>query len=144
MITLPTHSAPGYKVDTVPDFSRFQDRERLSQSAMDGFFAIVEKWKLTTEQQCELLGGVSKSSLYVLKTGAGIRSQDELTRISYIVGIYKALHILLPSKLADRWMTQDNDNPLFAGHAPLEYAVRLGIPGLQQIRRLLDANRDSQ
>jgi hypothetical protein len=32
--------------------------------------------------------------------------QDKLTRISYIVGIYKALHSLLPDDLADRWVTQ--------------------------------------
>ncbi len=144
MLAFSTHAAPGYQFDTVPDFSRLQDRERLSQSAMDGFFAIVEKWKLMIEQQCDLLGGVSKSSLYAQKTAAGTRSQDELTRISYIVGIYKALHILLPDNLADGWMTQDNDNPLFNGHSPLEYAVRMGIPGLQEIRRLLDASRGGQ
>ena len=108
---------------------------------MDGFFAIVDKWKLTAEQQRDLLGGVSKSSLYARKTAAGTRSQDELTRISYVVGIYKALHILLPAKLADTWITQNNDDPLFAGHTPLEFAVRMGIPGLQEIRRLLDASR---
>ncbi len=67
--------------------------------------------------------------------------QDELTRISYIVGIYKALHLLLPGQLANRWVTQPNDNLLFRGQPPLDYIFRTGIPGLQQVRSLVDAER---
>jgi uncharacterized protein (DUF2384 family) len=76
-----------------------------------------------------------------LKSAAGTLRQDELTRISYIVGIYEALHILLPEELADGWITHPNDNPLFRGQAPIDYLVRMGIPGLQQVRNLLDSER---
>ena len=135
-------SVPGYQFDAVPDFSALAARERLSQSAIDGFFAITGRWNLRIEQQQGLLGGtVGRSTLYSLRTAAGTRKQDELTRISYIVGIYKALHILLPAELADRWMTQPNDNLLFKGETPLAYVLRTGIPGLQQVRRYLDASR---
>jgi hypothetical protein len=113
----------------------------LSQSAVDGFFAIMDKWQIATERGGGLLGGMPRSTVYKLKTAAGTLRQDELTRISYIVGIYKALHILLPDDLADRWITQPNDNPLFLGQAPIDYMVRAGIPGLQQVRSLLDAER---
>ena len=75
------------------------------------------------------------------RTGQGTLRQDELTRISYIAGIYKALHILLPGELADRWITQPNDNFLFGGKPPIDYIVRAGIPGLRQVRSLLDAAR---
>jgi hypothetical protein len=68
-------------------------------------------------------------------------ASHELTRISYIVGIYKALHILLPDDLADHWVTQPNDNPLFRGQPPVDYMVRAGIPGLQHVRSLVDAER---
>lgn len=109
---------------------------------MDGFFAITDRWNLTTEQRQGFLGGtVGRSTLYSLKTAAGTRKQDELTRISYIVGIYKALHILLPDHLADSWMTRPNDHRLFGGQTPVEYVLRTGIPGLQQVRRLVDASR---
>ena len=108
---------------------------------MDGLFAIVDKWRLPMERVGDLLGGMPRSTLYKLKTAAGTLKQDELTRISYAVGIYKALHILLPAEHADRWMTQPNDNFLFGGQPPLDYAIRNGIPGLQQIRSLLDAAR---
>lgn len=141
-LTFSTHSVPGYQFDTIPDFSTLATRDRLSQSAVDGFFAITDRWGLTAKQRQGLLGGtVGRSTLHSLKTAAGTRKQDELTRISYIVGLYKALHILLPDKLADGWMTQANDHFLFGGQTPLEYILRTGIPGLQQVRRYLDSSR---
>jgi Protein of unknown function (DUF2384) len=139
MGTFPTYTAPGYQFEATTDLSRLQTRERLSQSAIDGFFAIIDKWQIPVERAGELLGGMPRSTVYKLKSEAGTLRQDELTRISYIVGIYKALHLLLPHDLADRWVTQPNDNPLFRGQMPVDYMVRAGIPGLQQVRSLLDA-----
>jgi uncharacterized protein (DUF2384 family) len=141
MATFPTYAAPGYQFETVPDLSRLETRERLSQSAVDGFFAIMDKWQVPIERAGDLLGGVPRSTVYKLRTAAGTLRQDELTRISYVVGIYKALHILLPDDLADEWATRPNDNPLFHGQPPMDYLVRAGIPGLQQVRSLLDAER---
>jgi uncharacterized protein (DUF2384 family) len=140
MSTFQAFAAPGYKFDATPDLSRLETRERLSQSAVDGFFAIIDKWQLSLERAGDLLGGVPRSTVYKLKA-AGTLRQDELQRISYIVGIYKALHILLPDELADQWVTQPNDNLLFRGQPPVDYMVRGGIPGLQQVRSLLDAER---
>lgn len=139
MATFPTYAAPGYQFDVTPDLSRLETRERLSQSAVDGFFAIIDKWQVPIERAADLLGGMPRSTVYKLKTAAGTLRQDELTRISYIVGIYKALHILLPEDLANRWITQPNDNPLFRGQTPVDYMVRAGIPGLQQVRSLVDS-----
>ena len=144
MATLPSFAAAGYQFEATPDLSKLETRERLSQSAMDGLFAIADKWQLPIERVGELLGGIPRSTLYKMKTTAGALRQDELTRISYLVGIYKALHILLPPEHADRWMTRPNDNPLFGGQTPVEYAVRSGIPGLQHIRSLLDAARSGR
>ena len=141
MSTFPTYAAHGYQFEVMPDLSRLETRERLSQSAVDGFFAIVDKWQISTERAGELLGGMPRSTVYKLKTAASTLSQDELTRISYIVGIFKALHILLPDEAADQWMTRPNDNFLFGGQSPLEFVVKAGIPGLQQVRSLLDAAR---
>jgi hypothetical protein len=141
MATFPTYAAPGYQFDVTPDLSRLETRERLSQSAVDGFFAIMDKWQISIERAGELLGGMPRSTVYKLKSAAGTLRQDELTRISYIVGIYKALHILLPDDLADQWVTQPNDNPLFRGQTPVDFMVRAGIPGLQQVRSLVDAER---
>ncbi|UWZ85156.1 MbcA/ParS/Xre antitoxin family protein [Occallatibacter riparius] len=141
MATQPSFAPAGYQFDTVPDLSRLETRERLSQSAVDGLLAIADKWGITTEKVGDLLGGLSRATIYKMKTAAGVLKQDELTRISYVVGIYKALHILLPDDWADQWMTRPNDNILFGGQTPLDFVIRNGIPGLQQVRSLLDAAR---
>ena len=141
MATYTTYAAPGYRTETTPDLSRIETRERLSQPAIDGFFAIVDKWHVPIERAGDLLGGMPRSSVYKLKTAAGTLRQDELTRISYLIGIYQSLHVLLPDELADEWVNRPNDNFLFSGQRPLDYMVRAGIPGLQQVRRLVDATR---
>jgi uncharacterized protein (DUF2384 family) len=123
----------------LPDLSRQNERERLSQAAIDGFFAIMDKWNIPMDTAADLLGGVPRSSFYKLKNAAGTLKQDELMRISCIAGIYQALHSLLPAEFADQWMSRPNDHPLFAGRTPAEHAVRAGIPGLLQIRNMLDA-----
>ncbi len=135
---------PGYQFDVTPDLNRLETRERLSQSAVDGFFAIMDRWRVPMGSVGGLLGGMPRSTVYKLKTAAGTLRHDELTRISYLVGIYKALHILLPDDLADRWMTQPNDDALFGGRTPLAYVIQEGIPGLHQVRSLLDAARGGQ
>jgi hypothetical protein len=126
-----THSA---------DLSDRATRERLSQSALDGFLRITERWGLSPEEKSGLLG-LNRSTLYKLESAAGTRSQDELTRISYIVAIYKALHLLFPSELADAWIRRPNDNLLFRGGLPVDFLLRRGIPGFQQVRSLLDGYR---
>ena len=64
---------------------------------------------------------------------------DQLTRISYVFGIFNALHVLLPDALADAWMTEPNDNALFRGRSPLDFVTQTGIPGLHEVRGMLDA-----
>ncbi|HTD54309.1 MAG TPA: hypothetical protein VK670_02930, partial [Silvibacterium sp.] len=67
MSTYPIHAAPGYQFETVPDLSRLETRERLSQSAADGFFAIMDKWHISVERAGELLGGMPRSTVYKLR-----------------------------------------------------------------------------
>ncbi|MGA2537008.1 MAG: MbcA/ParS/Xre antitoxin family protein [Terracidiphilus sp.] len=67
-----------------------------------------------------------------------------MTRISILIGIFKALNILYSQRLADAWMTLPNSNPMFNGSTPLEYVLRLGQPGMMYVRQLLDARRGGQ
>ncbi len=139
-----THVSPAFEFRSASDLSRVEVREQISQAAMDGFFAIMDKWSIPMDSAAELLGGVPRSSLYKLRNTAGILKQDELMRISFVAGIYQALQRLLPEHLANQWMSRANDHPLFGGRTPVEYAVRAGIPGLLDIRSLLDAETSGQ
>ena len=46
-------------------------------------------------------------------------SQDQMTRISALVGIYKGLHLLFADDMADRWPSLENSGPLFARRSPI-------------------------
>lgn len=110
--------------------------------ALKAFFNIMQKWKLTAEQECVLLG-VPKATFYRWKKNRyGLLSGDQLERISYILGIYKALHILLPNaQAADQWVHKLNSAPLFAGKSALDKLLGGRVVDLADVRRYLDAER---
>ena len=61
-----------------------------------------------------LLGGVASSTFYDYKRDPDrVLDQDKLTRISYLVGIFKALNILHGEDLADQWVSHAQSQPDF-------------------------------
>jgi hypothetical protein len=118
-------------------------RRRLSAPALRAFFNVTRAWHLAVADERALLGWPPPSTFHKYKSGdAGVLSLDTLTRISLVLGIYKALHILYAeAPFADRWMQMPNSHALFAGRAPLAFAADAGIDALFQIRRLLDSRR---
>ena len=79
--------------------------------AVRAFFRLVELWGLSMEQARVLLGRPSRATLYNWKAGrARSLPHDTLRRISYLLGIYKALQILYQDPaLADAWVTRPNE-----------------------------------
>lgn len=139
-------NVPGYRSESSADLSNPATRRRLSPAAVKGFLAIMEKWDLRDPDARQLLGGMSTGSFYALKKDPKGRAldQDMLTRISLLVGIFKALNILYSPKLADAWMTLPNNNPIFRGLTPIAYIIQRGQPGMISVRQLLDARRGGQ
>lgn len=118
-------------------------RKRMSAPAMRAFLNIAKVWALGVDEQRALLGWPAASTYHKYKAGhVGALPYDMLIRISLVLGIYKALHILYPDDaLADRWVKLPNSNALFGGRPALALMVDGGIDGLTQTRRLLDARR---
>ena len=124
------------------DITSPEERARLGPSALKAFWNIVKVWHLRDEDAMRLLGGVPSSTYYAMKRSPRrTLDPDTMLRISYLIGIFKALNILHGKALADRWVTLANQNPIFRGTTPLEYMIRGGIPAIQLVRRLLDARR---
>jgi hypothetical protein len=124
------------------DLNDRAQRERLSSSALKGFFQLTKAWQVRDDDARELLGGVSSSTFYEWKKQPDrVLEVDRITRISYLLGIYKALHILYGDKLADEWVHLPNSNPVFNGRAPLAFMLGGGMLAMQTVRRLLDARR---
>lgn len=131
-----------YSPSPLVDLTAREERERLSPAALRGFFNIMARWQVKDEDARALLGGVSNGPFYEWKKRPErVLDADRLLRVSYVVGIFKALHVLHAEPLADRWVQLPNTNPIFGGEAPLAYMCRGGIPALQTVRRLLDARR---
>jgi hypothetical protein len=127
---------------TLVDLNSRAERARLSQSALKGFFRLAAAWNLRDEDARELLGGLSSSAFYDWKKNPDrLLEVDRITRISYLLGIYKSLHILYGDKLADEWVQLPNTNPIFAGRTPLAFMLGGGLLAMQSVRRLLDARR---
>ena len=124
------------------DLGSSVERARLSAGAVTAFFNIMEIWKIRDEDARALLGGLSNGTFYALKKGTGKPlDEDRLRRISYLIGIFKALNILHGQALADAWMQLPNSNRIFNGSTALAYLMRGGLPAFQTLRRLLDARR---
>lgn len=124
------------------DFSRDADRARLSKVALKAYRRLVEQWGLTGHQAAALLD-VSASTWDRLKQdekGKAL-SQDQMTRISALVGVFKGLHLLFADDMADRWPGLGNKAPLFARMSPIESMIRGGIPQMLEVRRYVDAVR---
>lgn len=119
------------------------ERRRLSGPSLRSVFEITRAWQLTVDEARGLLGWPAPSTFHKYKSGdVGTLSYDMLTRLSLILGIYKALQVLYPEPLfADRWMKMPNTNPLFAGQPPLSLMIDDGLDGLYRVRRLLDGRR---
>ena len=124
------------------DLRSGEERARLSPSALRGFLNIVQRWQLKNDEARELLGSVSSITYYEIKKNpTNTLDVDRITRVSYLIGIYKALHVLYGEPLADQWVKMPNTNMLFSGHSPLELMKQGGIVAMQQIKALLDSRR---
>ncbi len=132
---------PGIRWERPADLSNREIQEKLSPAATRAFFSLLTHWKLRDEDARALLGGMSNGSFYQLKRSPRTLDQDKLTRISLLVGIFKALNILYSAKLADAWVQRPNTNPLFGGETPLARMVKGGVPAMMHVRQLLDARR---
>lgn len=134
--------AERFEVGTWPDLADPAVRAELTPAAVRGIARLADRWGLTVSQVGQLLGGVSASTWHAWQhTPPAALGTDQLTRISLLLGIYTALHVLHTGPLADHWVHRPNTNPLFGGAPPLIAMLRGGIPAMLEVRALLDGRR---
>ncbi len=123
-------------------FAHEDDRKRLSAVAIKAFRRVVDAWGLTNAESAALLG-VSASTWDRIKRGGREEalSQDQLTRASAIIGLYKGLELLFADDKSVRWPALKNRAPLFGGSTPVEAMINGGIPMMLEVRRYIDAVR---
>ena len=100
---------------------RFATNPELIGPGLRTFFRICDRWELTNEQARALLGDPDQGKFDVWKHGQSDEASDEmLIRISHVLGIYKALHLIFPnSDQADGWIQRPSSAPMFEGKPAL-------------------------
>ena len=127
-----------YRVQSSPEPSQ----RKIGSAALKAFFAIASaKWGLSTGEQRILLGGISESTYHTWKNNPDRKlTNDVLDRISYILGIYKNLEILLGTKdIAQQWIKKPND--AFDGKSAIEVMLGGRMANLSDVRHYLDSQR---
>lgn len=116
----------------------------LSAAGLRAFFNIARDWSLSADEQIVLLGSPGRSTFFKWKAAPQTArlGRDTLERLSLILGIYKALQILLPQpEAADTWVKRPNSAPPFGGRPALERMLAGNVSDLVAVRQYLDAMR---
>jgi uncharacterized protein (DUF2384 family) len=123
-------------------FSDGDSRARLSGTATKAFSQLAQQWDLSNAEAAALLG-VSQSTWERIKRGdrTDPLSQDQITRVSALVGTFKGLHLLFADAMANKWPQLPNTGPLFENRRPIDAMIEGGIPRMLEVRRYIDAVR---
>lgn len=120
-----------------------RDPQRAAGPALRAFDAIGDQWNLSAKERMAVLGLRSSTYYAYLKDPDRARlTPDTLERVSYVLGIFKALRILLPrAEARAAWLRNPNGDPGFAGAAPLAVMTAGKVANLYRVRRYLDGER---
>ncbi|MCC8405752.1 MbcA/ParS/Xre antitoxin family protein [Paraburkholderia sp. MMS20-SJTN17] len=116
----------------------------MSAAGLRAFFNIARDWDLNADEQIVLLGKPGRSTFFKWRhePETARLSRDTLERLSLLLGIYKALQILLPQpSAADTWVKRPNSAPPFGGRRALDRMLAGNISDLVAVRQYLDAMR---
>lgn len=123
------------------NITRHPDRKDLTGPALRTFFKIADAWGLKEQEQMRVLGLDSRSTFQSWKRGAvAAIPKDALERISYVMGIYKGLQILLP-KSANEWVRKPNKASVFGGRTAIDRMTSGNVADLYVVRQYIDAQR---
>jgi hypothetical protein len=116
----------------------------MSAAGLRAFFKIAESWTLSADEQIVLLGTPGRSTYFKWKQQpeSARLGRDTLERLSLVLGIYKALQILLPqADIADGWIKRPNTAVPFGGKRALDRMLAGNVSDLIAVRQYLDAMR---
>lgn len=139
---MPSVSAKARPTKSNPQSQRGIDADSVA-AGLRAFFAIADRWGLTTDEAIALLGHPSRATYFNWKrgdVGQVAHSFDLASRLSYILGIFKALEILYQRpELADRWIREPNQ--AFGGQSAIERMRAGHMVDLAAVRTYLDSVR---
>ncbi|GGJ86169.1 MbcA/ParS/Xre antitoxin family protein [Pseudomonas matsuisoli] len=126
------------------DIGSVTDGAEAGRVALTFFFNLMEHWGCSREQQRVLLGSVGNTTYFKYRKLPAIRlPRDTMERISYLMGIHKALRILFSQQpeRAYEWVHKSNAAAPFNGQSALEYMLAGRVIDVADVRRYLDGVR---
>lgn len=115
----------------------------LAGPALRAFTQIASAWELTEHEQSAILGNPKSVALALLEAGGADAEHfwpETLERVSYVLGIYHALHILFPDQhQADSWIRRPNTAAPFKGDTAISLMCSGSVNSLAIVREYLDA-----
>lgn len=120
------------------------DSTDAGRVALEFFFNLTEKWRCSAEQQRILLGDIGRTTYHKYKKLPAVRLPgDTMERVSYLMGIHKALRILFSNQeqAVYEWVRKPNTAAPFNGRSALEYMLAGRVIDLADVRRYLDNAR---
>lgn len=134
---------PGFPAQILDSAS---GRKNIAPIAMRLFFRLTDKWGMSIDDKCILLGGIGKSTAYKWQDGnIGNLSRDQIERISLLLGIEKGLKLLFADEATGlKWLKNKNHDISFGGNSPIARMLVGSITDLYAVRRYLDAWRGSK
>ncbi|WP_329752819.1 MbcA/ParS/Xre antitoxin family protein [Stenotrophomonas maltophilia] len=114
---------------------------RLVGPAVRAFTQIAKAWSLTDSEQTLILGQSVHDFTALLQGDVQVEvSFQTLQRVSYVLGIYHALHAIFPNQQqADSWLRRPNTSRLFEGRPAMALMCSGRLEDLAAVRRYLDA-----
>jgi hypothetical protein len=126
---------------TVDAAARIGESPAKVAIALRAFFRLADAWQLSTDEARMLLGQPARATFFQWKAGrCGRLSHDVVRRISWLLGIWKALQILFSDAgRADAWIR--SENALLGGQSALQRMLAGDVSDLAAVRAVLDAAR---
>jgi hypothetical protein len=110
--------------------------------ALKAFARIAEAWSLTLREAAALADMSESTWKRARKPGfPGDLTQDQMLRLSALVGLYKSLELYFDGPLSRQWIRLANGGPEFSGASPLAAMIAGGLPKILRVRGYVDALR---
>ena len=102
---------------------------------------LLDRWKISTADQLELLGlsRTSRAQISKYRNGGAVpSSRDMLDRIGWLLSIHKSLRLLYPRNEHVRYTWVKRRNKILDDQRPLDIMKNQGLIGVARVARYLD------
>lgn len=124
-----------------PSVNQVADPHYIAEVALEVYAHIVKAWELD-DSNAERLLDVDSDTWMQIKNGTWSESleQEQLMRISAVMGLHRALHSCFNESLANRWVKRPNTGPIFSGEKPIDVMIKGGLQVMIKVRHYMSSS----